>query len=69
MEKNLVVYEVDEDGQGRYRLLETVRQYTRDRVPWSIGSIHEGTLCASVGITDLVIARQHEAARFGVCAS
>lgn len=28
--KNLVVYEEDEAGQGRYRLLETVRQYSRE---------------------------------------
>jgi hypothetical protein len=32
VDKNLVVYEEDEDGQGRYRLLETVRQYARDRL-------------------------------------
>jgi tetratricopeptide (TPR) repeat protein len=32
VDKNLVVYEEDEHGQGRYRLLETVRQYARDRL-------------------------------------
>ena len=32
VDKNLVVFEEDADGQGRYRLLETVRQYTRDRL-------------------------------------
>ena len=32
VDKNLVVYEEDENGQGRYRLLETVRQYARDRL-------------------------------------
>ena len=32
VDKNLVVYEEDESGQGRYRLLETVRQYARDRL-------------------------------------
>jgi non-specific serine/threonine protein kinase len=32
VEKSLVVYEEDEQGQGRYRLLETVRQYARDRM-------------------------------------
>jgi non-specific serine/threonine protein kinase len=32
VDKNLVVYEADEAGQGRYRLLETVRQYARDRL-------------------------------------
>jgi hypothetical protein len=32
IEKSLVVYEEDEQGQGRYRLLETVRQYSRDRL-------------------------------------
>jgi tetratricopeptide (TPR) repeat protein len=31
VEKSLVVYEEDENGQGRYRLLDTVRQYGRDR--------------------------------------
>lgn len=30
VEKNLVIYDEDENGQGRYRLLETVRQYTRE---------------------------------------
>jgi hypothetical protein len=32
VEKSLVVYEEDEQGGGRYRLLETVRQYGRDRL-------------------------------------
>src|SRR5437868_2992293 len=32
VEKSLVVYEADEQGNGRYRLLETVRQYARDRL-------------------------------------
>jgi non-specific serine/threonine protein kinase len=32
VDKNLVVYEEDAHGQGRYRLLETVRQYGRDRL-------------------------------------
>jgi predicted ATPase len=32
VEKSLVVYEEGEDGQGRYRLLDTVRQYGRDRL-------------------------------------
>ena len=32
VEKSLVVYEEDEQGRGRYRLLETVRQYSRDRL-------------------------------------
>jgi non-specific serine/threonine protein kinase len=32
VEKSLVVYEEDEQGHGRYRLLETVRQYARDRL-------------------------------------
>ena len=33
VDKNLVVYEADDErGQGRYRLLETVRQYSRDRL-------------------------------------
>jgi tetratricopeptide (TPR) repeat protein len=31
VDRNLVVYEETQDGQGRYRLLETVRQYARDR--------------------------------------
>ncbi len=31
VEKSLVVYE-QETGEGRYRLLETVRQYARDRL-------------------------------------
>ena len=32
VEKSLVVYEQDAQGRGRYRLLETVRQYGRDRL-------------------------------------
>src|SRR4051794_4527954 len=32
VEKSLVVYEEDEQGCGRYRLLETVRQYGRERL-------------------------------------
>jgi tetratricopeptide (TPR) repeat protein len=32
VQKSLVVYEEDEEGRGRYRLLETVRQYARDRL-------------------------------------
>lgn len=32
VEKSLVVYEEDEEGRGRYRLLETVRKYARDRL-------------------------------------
>lgn len=32
VEKSLVVYEEDQNGVGRYRLLETVRQYARDRL-------------------------------------
>jgi tetratricopeptide (TPR) repeat protein len=32
VEKSLVVYEQDEQGRDRYRLLETVRQYARDRL-------------------------------------
>jgi tetratricopeptide (TPR) repeat protein len=32
VQKSLVLYEEDEQGQGRYRLLETVRQYARDRL-------------------------------------
>jgi tetratricopeptide (TPR) repeat protein len=32
VEKSLVLYEEDEHGCGRYRLLETVRQYARDRL-------------------------------------
>src|SRR5437879_3145802 len=31
VEKSLVLYE-ERDGEGRYRLLETVRQYGRDRL-------------------------------------
>jgi tetratricopeptide (TPR) repeat protein len=32
VEKSLVVYEEDERGRGRYRLMETVRQYARERL-------------------------------------
>jgi tetratricopeptide (TPR) repeat protein len=32
VEKSLVVYEEDEQGAGRYRLLEPMRQYSRDRL-------------------------------------
>jgi hypothetical protein len=32
VEKSLVVYEEDEQGRERYHLLETVRQYSRDRL-------------------------------------
>ena len=32
VDKSLAVYEEDEQGQGRYHLLETVRQYGRDRL-------------------------------------
>jgi hypothetical protein len=32
VEKSLAVYDKDEHGRGRYRLLETVRQYSRDRL-------------------------------------
>ena len=32
VDKSLAVYEEDEQGQGRYRLLETVRQYGQDRL-------------------------------------
>jgi non-specific serine/threonine protein kinase len=32
VEKSLVVYEEDEEGHGRYRLLDTVRQYTGERL-------------------------------------
>lgn len=32
VQKSLVAYEEDEQGQGRYRPLETVRQYARDRL-------------------------------------
>jgi tetratricopeptide (TPR) repeat protein len=31
VEKSLVIYDEDDSGQGRYRLLETVRQYSRER--------------------------------------
>jgi predicted ATPase len=33
VQKSLVVYEENEQGQGRYRLLETVRQYARKEWP------------------------------------
>jgi tetratricopeptide (TPR) repeat protein len=36
VDKSLVVYEPDESGQGRYRLLETVRQYARERLMESV---------------------------------
>jgi tetratricopeptide (TPR) repeat protein len=39
VEKSLVVYDTDENGQGRYRLLETVRQYAWDR----LGETEEGS--------------------------
>jgi len=32
VDRNLVAYDEDENGKGRYRLLETVRQYSRDRL-------------------------------------
>src|SRR5947209_7839546 len=32
VQKSLVVFEEDAQGRGRYRLLETVRQYGRDRL-------------------------------------
>jgi len=32
VDRSLAVYEEDANGQGRYRLLETVRQYARDRL-------------------------------------
>ncbi|MBV9867245.1 MAG: hypothetical protein JO316_17960, partial [Abitibacteriaceae bacterium] len=32
VDKSLVVYEEDEQGMGRYRLLETVRQYARGKL-------------------------------------
>jgi hypothetical protein len=32
IDKNLIVYDEDNSGQGRYRLLETVRQYARERL-------------------------------------
>jgi len=32
VEKSLVVYEEDEQGRGRFRLMETVRVYARDRL-------------------------------------
>ena len=41
VDRNLVVYEEDERGQGRYRLMETVRQYARERLAESGGSAVE----------------------------
>ena len=43
VDKSLVVYEEDEHGQGRYRLLETVRQYGQDRLAESgeAGAVRE----------------------------
>jgi predicted ATPase len=41
VEKSLIVYEEDENGQGRYRLLETVRQYARDRLQESGEAVQE----------------------------
>jgi tetratricopeptide (TPR) repeat protein len=38
VEKSLVVYEEDDHGQGRYRLLETVRQYTREKLAAEVRS-------------------------------
>ncbi len=35
VDKSLVVYEENADGQGRYRLLETVRQYANDKLTTS----------------------------------
>ena len=32
VEKSLVVYEEDDQGRGRYRLLETVRWYVHDQL-------------------------------------
>src|SRR5437868_14879875 len=32
VQKSLVVYEEDEQGRGRYRLLEPMRQYARERL-------------------------------------
>lgn len=32
VQKSLVLYEENEQGRGRYRLLETVRQYAGDRL-------------------------------------
>lgn len=37
VEKSLVIYDEDEKGRGRYRLLETVRQYGRHRLDESGG--------------------------------
>jgi tetratricopeptide (TPR) repeat protein len=38
VEKSLVVYEEDEQGRGRYHLLETVRQYAREKLSDEPGS-------------------------------
>jgi tetratricopeptide (TPR) repeat protein len=32
VDKSLVIYEEDENGVGRYRMMETIRQYARDRL-------------------------------------
>lgn len=32
VDKSLVIYEEDEHGVGRYRMMETIRQYARDRL-------------------------------------
>jgi predicted ATPase len=48
VQKSLVVYEEDEQGVGRYRLLETVRQYGRDPLMEEGGErASEGTICSS----------------------
>src|SRR5262249_19327403 len=43
VEKSLVVYEENENGQGRYRLLETVREYAREKLrecgEWEAGHL------------------------------
>jgi tetratricopeptide (TPR) repeat protein len=43
VDKSLVAYEEDAHGRGRYRLLETVRQYGRDRLEESTeeSAVHE----------------------------
>jgi tetratricopeptide (TPR) repeat protein len=38
VEKSLVVYEEDEQSRGRYRLLDTVRQYAREKLAAEVGS-------------------------------
>jgi tetratricopeptide (TPR) repeat protein len=38
IDKSLVVYEEQPDGTGRYRLLETVRQYARERLAEDTGA-------------------------------